>query len=77
VVTLSPASGPPIEVRSDETGGKSRMCAIALLEGNGPDLTVRREVRYVDGAQRGFDQAYGWGLNWSAGRKQSIRRWPG
>ena len=69
VVTFSPAAGPPIEVRLDEAGGKSRMCAIALLEGNGTDLTVRREVRYVDGARRGLDQAYGWGMNWSAGRK--------
>ncbi|MCW2526327.1 MAG: terA [Pseudonocardiales bacterium] len=69
VVTLSPAAGPSVEISLDEAGGKSRMCAIALLEGNGTDLTVRREVRYVDGAQRGLDQAYGWGMNWSAGRK--------
>jgi tellurite resistance protein TerA len=45
------------------------MCAIALLESAGGDFTVRREVRYVDGAQDALDRAYGWGMNWSRGRK--------
>ena len=69
VVTLSPAGGPPIEVRLDDQGGRSRMCAIALIEGDGADLRVQREVRYIDGAQKALDQAYGWGMNWAAGRK--------
>jgi tellurite resistance protein TerA len=69
VVTLSPASGPQIEVRLDEAAGGSRMCAIALIEGNGPDLNVRREVRYINGTQRALDEAYGWGMRWTAGRK--------
>lgn len=69
VVTLTPATGAPIEVRLDETAGRSRMCAIALLESAGGELTVRREVRYIDGAQDALDAAYGWGMNWKAGRK--------
>ncbi len=69
VVTLTPGSGPSIEVRLDEQAGRSRMCAIALLEGGGTDLTVRREVRYLDGGQAALDQAYGWGMTWTAGRK--------
>lgn len=69
VVTLTPASGAPIEVRLDEQAGGSRMCAIALLEGGGGDLKVRREVRYVEGAQDALDDAYGWGLTWARGRK--------
>lgn len=69
VVTLTPANGPSIEVRLDEQAGASRMCAIALLEGNGSDLTVRREVRYVDGAQDALDREYGWGMKWARGRK--------
>lgn len=69
VVTLTPASGPAIEVRLDEQAGGSRMCAIALLEGGGRDLTVHREVRYLDGGQRALDEAYGWGMKWTAGRK--------
>lgn len=69
VVTLTPASGAPIEVRLDETAGKSRMCAIALLDNSGGELTVRREVRYIDGAQDALDRAYGWGMDWTPGRK--------
>lgn len=69
VVTLTPASGARIEVRLDEQGGRSRMCAIALLEGAGGTVTVRREVRYIDGAQDALDRAYGWGMDWAPGRK--------
>jgi tellurite resistance protein TerA len=69
VVTLTPAQGAPIEVRLDETAGKSRMCAIALIDNSGGDLTVRREVRYIDGAQDVLDRTYGWGMDWTPGRK--------
>ncbi|CAO5172309.1 tellurite resistance protein TerA [Frankia sp. AiPs1] len=68
VVTLTPAQGAPIEVRLDEQAGGARMCAIALLTNTGNDFSVSREIRYVSG-HRELDQAYGWGLNWSAGRK--------
>ncbi|CUU60739.1 tellurite resistance protein TerA [Parafrankia irregularis] len=68
VVTLTPAQGAPIEVHLDEKAGGSRMCAIALLTNTGNDFTVSREVRYV-GGHRELDSAFGWGLNWTAGRK--------
>jgi tellurite resistance protein TerA len=66
---LTPATGAPIEVRLDETAGRSRMCAVALLDNTGGELVVRREVRYVDGAQDALDRAYGWGMDWTPGRK--------
>lgn len=69
VVTLTPASGTPIEVRLDEAAGRSRMCAIALLESVGGELTVHREVRYIQGGQDALDREYGWGMQWRAGRK--------
>ena len=69
VVTLTPATGAPIEVRLDEAAGRSRMCAIALIDNSGGELTVRREVRYIDGAQDALDAAYGWGMDWTPGRK--------
>ena len=69
VVTLTPASGAPIEVRLDEAAGRAPMCAIALLENSGGDLVVRREVRYINGAQDALDRAYGWGMDWTPGRK--------
>jgi tellurite resistance protein TerA len=69
VVTLFPASGPQVEVRLDEADSRSVMCAIALLENAGGELSVRREVRYVQGGHKALDEAYGWGLRWAAGRK--------
>lgn len=68
VVTLHPQGQPEIEVRLDESSG-SRMCAIALLENNGGQLSIRREVQYINGAQDKLDQAYGWGMDWTPGRK--------
>jgi tellurite resistance protein TerA len=69
VVTLFPASGPQVEVRLDEADSRSVMCAIAMLENTGGDLSVRREVRYVQGGHKALDDVYGWGLRWAAGRK--------
>jgi tellurite resistance protein TerA len=69
VVTLYPATGPEVEVRLDDPREGARICAIAMLESSGADLTVRREVNYINGGQRLLDQAYGWGMNWTAGRK--------
>ncbi len=40
-----------------------------MLTNRNGELTVRREVNYIDGAQRALDEAYGWGMNWTAGRK--------
>jgi tellurite resistance protein TerA len=69
VVTLFPASGPQVEVRLDEPDSRSVMCAIALLDNAGGEISVRREVRYVQGGHKALDDAYGWGLRWAAGRK--------
>lgn len=69
VVTLHPADGSQVEVRLDEHDPNSRMCAIAMLENFGGQLSVRREVRYIRGSQSDVDRAYGWGMRWSAGSK--------
>jgi tellurite resistance protein TerA len=69
VVTLYPHTGLPIEVVLDETRAGARTCAIAMLQNTGGDLTVSREVRYIDGAQDALDAAYSWGLDWRPGRK--------
>ncbi len=69
VVTLVPVNGPQIEVHLDEPRDGARICGVALLENIGGELVVRREVNYIDGAQRALDAAYGWGMNWQAGRK--------
>lgn len=69
VVTLTPVSGPAVEVALDDAGGSSRMCAIALLDNTGGELVIRREVNYVKGTQAELDSAYGWGMRWTAGSK--------
>jgi len=69
VVTMFPASGPQIEVRLDEHDPKARICAIALLQNQGGELVVNREVRYINGGQDILDREYGWGMDWKAGRK--------
>lgn len=68
VVTLFPIGAGPIEVRLDGSSN-TKMCAIASLENTGGQLQVRREVRYIEGMHQALDTAYGWGLNWQAGRK--------
>ena len=69
VVTMFPANGPQIEVRLDEHDPRARICAIAMLENWGGELVVNREVRYVHGGQDVLDRTYGWGMDWTPGRK--------
>jgi len=69
VVTLYPQGAAPIEVRLDEHAQNSKSCAIALLTNEGGTLGVQREIRYLPGVQKDLDQAYGWGMQWTTGRK--------
>lgn len=69
VVTLTLANGQPVEVKLDDAGTNSRMCAVAQLVDAGGDLTLQREVKYIEGGQVALDKAFGWGMNWSRGRK--------
>ena len=69
VTTILPRDAAPIEILLDEARDGARICAIALLTNQNGDLTIQREVNYLDGAQRKLDEAYGWGMRWTAGRK--------
>ena len=68
IVTIHPATGRSIEVRLDDHSQSATMCAIALIDNDGGVANIRREVRYVAG-HRALDEAFGWGLNWTQGRK--------
>ena len=69
VVTLKYPAGPDIEVRLDEHRNGKIMCAIAMIENvNNETFKVERLVEYFQG-HRDMDQAYGWGMNWQAGKK--------
>ncbi len=69
VATLTPVGAPPIEVLLDDPRDGARICAIATIAQQNGEVTVKREVNYINGAQRALDEAYGWGMNWTAGRK--------
>ncbi|MEU6357434.1 TerD family protein [Streptomyces sp. NPDC047072] len=73
-VTLSPQHGAPVEFSLDECTVPSTVCALALITNTGNDLVVQREARYLVpdrgvSPQRTVDQVYGWGMNWTPGRK--------
>ncbi|MFE9696363.1 TerD family protein [Streptomyces sp. NPDC006270] len=73
-VTLQPQNGAAIDFSLDECTVPSTVCALALITNDGGDLTVRREARYLVpdrgvSPQRTIDAAYGWGMNWTPGRK--------
>ncbi|MEV0750165.1 TerD domain-containing protein [Streptomyces sp. NBC_01220] len=73
-VTLQPQGGAAIDFSLDECTVPSTVCALALITNTGSDLTVQREARYLVpqrgvSPQRTIDQAYGWGMNWTPGRK--------
>jgi tellurite resistance protein TerA len=69
VATLTPAGAAPIEVLLDDPREGSRLCAIALISNQNGEIVIKREVNYINGAQRALDEAYGWGMNWTRGRK--------
>lgn len=69
VVTLVPSEGPQVEVLLDSADDQAISCAVAMLTNVDGEVQVAREVRYVRGAQRAVDEAYGFGMKWSAGRK--------
>nr|CAJ90008.1 putative stress protein [Streptomyces ambofaciens ATCC 23877] len=73
-VTLQPQYGAPIDFSLDECTVPSTVCALALITSTGSDLVVQREARYLVpergvSPQRTVDHAYGWGMNWTPGRK--------
>ncbi|MGW1274202.1 TerD family protein, partial [Streptomyces sp. NPDC002491] len=73
-VTLQPQFGAPVDFSLDECTVPSTVCALALITNQGGDLVVQREARYLVpergvSPQRTVDHVYGWGMNWTPGRK--------
>ncbi|WP_267243382.1 TerD family protein [Streptomyces sp. PR69] len=73
-VTLQPQHGAPIDFSLGECTVPSPVCALALITNTGSDLVVQREARFLVpdrgvSPQRTVDYAYGWGMNWTPGRK--------
>ncbi|WP_433548830.1 TerD family protein [Streptomyces sp. CA-294286] len=73
-VTLTPQNGAPIDFSLDECTVPSTVAALALISYENGELTVRREAQYLVpqrgvSPQRTVDQTYGWGMDWTPGRK--------
>ncbi|MGW0773755.1 TerD family protein [Streptomyces sp. NPDC002835] len=73
-VTLQPQHGAAIDFSLGECTVPSTVCALALITNTGSDLVVQREASFLVpqrgvSPQRTVDQAYGWGMNWTPGRK--------
>lgn len=59
---------PDIEIYLDKSHSDLRSCVIAVLENTPDGLKIRREEKYFNG-HRSIDQNYGFGLQWTTGRK--------
>ncbi len=69
VVTVKVPGSNEIIVRMDEYGSKEIMCAIAMIENvNDENFSVEKLVSFYPG-HKVLDAAFGWGMNWQAGRK--------
>lgn len=73
-VTLQPQNGAAVDFSLGECTVPSTVCALALITNTGSDLVVQREARFLVpdrgvSPQRTIDYAYGWGMNWTPGRK--------
>ncbi|MFE0764851.1 TerD family protein [Streptomyces smyrnaeus] len=73
-VTLRPQHGAPVDFSLDECTTPSTVCALALITNDNGELMVRREARYLVprrgvSPQRTVDEEYGWGMQWTPGRK--------
>ena len=69
VVTVKCPGSQDIIVRMDEYATSQRMCTIALMENaDNETFSVEKVVRFFD-SHMPMDRAFGWGLNWVAGRK--------
>lgn len=69
VVTVKCPDSQDLIVRMDDYGSSKKMCAIAMLENqNDETFSVEKLVRFFDGHSQ-MDRAFGWGMQWVAGRK--------
>lgn len=59
----------PCEIRHEGNAHSTKFCAVALLTNTGSGIDVRMDVEPIHGNHRQVDAYWGWGLNWTTGRK--------
>jgi tellurite resistance protein TerA len=78
-VSVTAPTGPGCRILLDDSPAGATGCAIALATPQADGLTVRREVTWYSHDQHGsphqqIDRAYGFGLDWTEGRKPPLER---
>lgn len=68
IVTIKVPNQPDIIVEMGKQHDKRGFCAIASIDFNGLDMSVRKEVTFHNG-HKDCDQYYHWGFEWSEGSK--------
>ncbi|WP_373501241.1 stress response protein [Desulfococcus sp.] len=68
VVTLTVPGQPILEVPMGSQTDSRNFCAIAMIEFGGGEIKVTKLVSFHQG-HPDCDKTYGWGLKWTAGRK--------
>ena len=70
VIRIMVPGQPEVEGRMNElgTGASDKSCAVAMLENQGGQIRVSREVSFFT-SQEPMDQAFGFGFRWREGRK--------
>lgn len=67
-MTLRDTAGNEVKLDLDNPSGMARFCAVAMLERQGDQLTVRKEARYFRDHED-CDRHYHFGFNWRPGTK--------
>lgn len=68
VVTVKVPGQADVVVEMGKQSSNKTFCAIASIEFDGSQMSVRKEVTFHNGHKE-CDQYYGWGFNWGAGSK--------
>lgn len=69
VVTIKYPGAEDIIVKMDTFNSSQKMCALAMLQNvNNDTFSVEKIIQFYGGHQL-MDQAYGWGMRWTPGRK--------
>lgn len=69
MVTIRYPGAEDLIVKMDEFNSQKIMCGLVLLENiNDETFSVEKIVQFYQG-HRDLDEAFHWGLSWTAGRK--------
>ena len=69
IVTIKYPGAEDIIVKMDTFNSSQKMCALAMLQNvNNDTFSIEKIIQFYGGHQL-MDQAYGWGMRWTPGRK--------